>query len=157
MWGHSKAQKEHKLPIQGGTESAGAMSSRKTTTHWEVPAQCTSRGWKLDSRLPALAVIPGPSSWFKQHSYLPPRKLGNEAPGVTERLKTALFPHCPGTNEASQIFVRPWEGGHFIPTPQDEEDQISLQPSHVGIQNSIYFDLKEIKGSFISFTWGSMD
>jgi hypothetical protein len=27
----------------------------------------------------------------------------------------------------------------------------------VGVANPIYFDLKEIKGSFISFTWGSVD
>lgn len=33
-------------------------------------------------------------------------------------------------------------------------DRTSLQPSHVGIQNSIYFYLKKIKGSILSYTRG---
>lgn len=90
-------------------------------------------------------------------SFSQSRELGNQATGVIERQNTGLFPDCPDTKEGSQIPVRPREGGCFIPTLHDELDQTSLQHNHVGIQNSIYLDLKEIKGSFLSYTQGSID
>ena len=136
----------------GGTETAGAMPVGRARPHGEVPAQCTpeARNWNPGSQHWPFFQDQAHVRSSRATSFKGAWKWGHWG---TERVKMALLPHCPGAKEASQILGRRTLYSHYPGWMWSNFPQ----PSHAGIQNSIYFDLKGIKGSFISFTQGSVD
>ena len=109
----------------GGTESAGAIPMGRARLHWEVPAQCVPQRLEIETQSPDTGHS-SRTKLMREAAELPPSKeLGNEVPGGLRDWRWVSFLIV----QAPRKFLRSWEEGRFIHTPQDECDQISLNPA----------------------------
>lgn len=56
---------------------------------------------------PSIGCDPRAKLVIETVNYPPSRELGNQTTGLIKRLNMDIFPHHPGTKEASQNLLRP--------------------------------------------------